>query len=131
MVTVQSSAARVRHADRLLELYRREQERHWGAREMLDGLLECSEKMLAGTVAKCAAKLTRPNCSRAAVAKMAENVIREMVDRGHGDDIEVYIEGQATRRSVHERIRRGVLELDEEALEIVARVVDKLTERTN
>lgn len=125
------------HTDRLLELYRAELE-HWTAHEMLDGLLECSPNMLAGTVARCVTKLKSPRCSKATIANMVDEVLDEAVTRGYTHDVEAYIERQATARAeaeaepARERLRAAVDRLARRpdagvALELVARVMEALT----
>src|SRR5690348_3115275 len=85
------------HADRLITAYRRE-EAHWSPHEMLEELIHHSPNMLAGTAARTFQRMSSPRCTRSVVRKMADSVIREMVDRGHAAEVEAFIKSQEVAR---------------------------------
>lgn len=86
----------------LIALYRRE-EAYWSPHEMLEELIHNSPNMLAATAVRVFRLLERPRSSRAAVRKIAADVIREMVHRGHAADVEAYVKRMEESRCTVDR----------------------------
>lgn len=123
------------NADRLIALYRRELE-YRIPHELLEALLELPN-MKDDTAARFGARLARPRCSSAAISKMTESAIVEMVHRGHAEEVEEWLKIEADdradseRRHTLSRLVAGLVQLAQRpdavaALEAVELVVGRL-----
>lgn len=100
MVTVTKPVATSTLAERLLAAYRLEEE-HWAAREMFEDFLDSAVNITISTAVRCASKLDG-DCSTASVRRMAAAVLSELVEHGHADEVEAFLDGQASRRNQYE-----------------------------